>query len=316
MKNNVKLISISGKLNSGKDTVGKIMQYLTSKKDNKLKIETYLESQNSFINDGFEIKKFADKLKQIVSILTGIPVEDLEKQEVKDRVLGEEWDYFVATNRIADEFYNKDFISEYTNHCSTKNEAEYKIKKQLESNSNYKIEKLKYTVRQLLQEIGTEAMRNVIHPNIWVNALMSEYKGGAFSFKNGVNHIKKMGNLPYTKANLDKVGVTDYEMVEFPSWIITDMRFPNELKAVKDRGGISIRVNRQKQCGSCENTFTSKGDCPYCGSGNWVYGYIDDTHESETALDNHNFDYVIDNDGSISDLIAKVKEILIKEKII
>jgi len=36
------------------------------------------------------------------------------------------------------------------------------------------------------------------------------------------------------------------------------------------------------QCGTCERTFTTvtneKGDteCPHCGSGNWVFGYIDD----------------------------------------
>ena len=31
---------------------------------------------------------------------------------------------------------------------------------------------------------------------------------------------------------------------EYPNWIITDCRFPNEAKAIKDRDGISIRVNR------------------------------------------------------------------------
>jgi hypothetical protein len=39
-------------------------------------------------------------------------------------------------------------------------------------------------------------------------------------------------------------------------------------------------------------------------------------HESETALDNAKFDYEIINDGTIEELIEKVKEILIKEKII
>lgn len=35
---------------------------------------------------------------------------------------------------------------------------------------------------------------------------------------------------------------------------------------------------RLKQCCSCEKTFTVLKDreCPYCGSGNWVFGYIDD----------------------------------------
>ena len=38
-------------------------------------------------------------------------------------------------------------------------------------------------------------------------------------------------------------------------------------------------------------------------------------HESEIALDNAEFDYTIENDGTIEDLIEKVKQILIKEKI-
>jgi len=39
-------------------------------------------------------------------------------------------------------------------------------------------------------------------------------------------------------------------------------------------------------------------------------------YESETALDNTTFDYTIDNNGSIKDLIEKVREILIKEKLL
>ena len=39
-------------------------------------------------------------------------------------------------------------------------------------------------------------------------------------------------------------------------------------------------------------------------------------HISETALDNAEFDYVIDNNGTIEELIKQVKKILIKEKII
>jgi len=34
------------------------------------------------------------------------------------------------------------------------------------------------------------------------------------------------------------------------------------------------------QCCSCENVFDEAKlvdrDCPYCRSGNWVYGYIDE----------------------------------------
>ena len=37
-------------------------------------------------------------------------------------------------------------------------------------------------------------------------------------------------------------------------------------------------MKRRIQCGSCEQVSLKdekKDDCPKCGSGNWVYGYID-----------------------------------------
>lgn len=82
--------------------------------------------------------------------------------------------------------------------------------------------------------------------------------------------------------------------------IVADTRFPNELKAIKDRGGISIRVNRHN---------------PQDGS-EYGWGNPNANHPSETSLDNAEFDYVVDNSGSIEDLIEKIKVILIKEKII
>jgi hypothetical protein len=40
---------------------------------------------------GFEIKKYADKLKDFVCILIGCTREQLEDQEFKEKELGEEW---------------------------------------------------------------------------------------------------------------------------------------------------------------------------------------------------------------------------------
>jgi hypothetical protein len=88
----------------------------------------------------------------------------------------------------------------------------------------------------------------------------------------------------------------------YPSWCITDMRFPNEMDAIKERGGITIRVVRP-------HGYTN----PHTG----VYKEMPlSYHPSETALDDAKFDYEIINDGEIVDLIEKVKTILIKEKII
>lgn len=66
--------------------------------------------------------------------------------------------------------------------------------------------------------------------------------------------------------------------------LITDVRFPNEYNSVKKRGGILIRIER-------ENTYKIE-------------------HESETSLDTYTFDYVIENNGTLEELIEKVNNIL------
>ena len=76
-------------------------------------------------------------------------------------------------------------------------------------------------------------------------------------------------------------------------WIITDSRFPNELAAVKKHNGIAIKVIRD--------------------SGNT----IGTTHTSETALDNYTeWDYVIDNNGTLEELKTQVLSILEKESLL
>jgi len=226
------IIGINGKIGSGKDTIGKIVQYLTTHPYD-VNIQTYLDKE---VNGQFEIKsnvhtipivkikKFAGKMKKIASILTGIPVEKFEDQEFKECFLDVEWGTVqnIPLNSIppfADMQFN-----------------------------------VMMTVREFLQKLGTEAMRDGLHADVWVNALFADYK---------------------KKSN----------------WIITDMRFPNEMKAIVKRQGITIRVVRP--------SFIAK-----------------DPHPSETALDDAKFDYEIINDGSMEKLVKKVRKILIKEKLI
>ena len=278
MKTN--LIGISGKIGSGKDTVGKILQYLSCSPPSVDEINHMMKfitndkyKSNLDIASNYQIKKFADKLKDKVCLLIGCTREQLEDREFKEKELGEEWWYY--TDTLFNDSGSEGNLYDY-------NEYHDKLKDDL----NYYI--IKVTPRKLLQLLGTEAGRNIIHPNIWVNALFADYKKIAY--------------------NWDCDGNTTVE--GYPNWIITDVRFPNEAKAIKDRGGIVIRVNRNKQCGSCENIFIGNAECPSCGSGNWVYGNIDSNHPSETALDDYDgFDYVVENDGSIEDLVDKIRQL-------
>jgi hypothetical protein len=211
------IIGVFGYAGSGKDTVGKLIQYNMSR--SRIPIEELIEdySNNEWWMEeqsGWEIKKWAGKLKYIASIITGIPVEKFEDQEFKKTNLGPEWGM---------------------------------------------------TVRDLLQILGTEAMRDGLHKNVWVNALMADYKIHSEHF-NDIANGRETGD-------------------GYPNWIITDTRFPNEAQAIKDKGGMVIKVDRP-------------GVGPVNG------------HPSEDALKDYNFDYVIHNDGSINDLDNKVIEFI------
>lgn len=68
-------------------------------------------------------------------------------------------------------------------------------------------------------------------------------------------------------------------------YVITDCRFPNEAQAINRAGGLVVRVQR-----------------PGNGPAN--------DHPSETALDDYQFDGVINNDGTLEDLATRVEDFL------
>ena len=189
----------------------------------------------------YKIKKFAGKLKDMACLLIGCTREQLEDRDFKEKELGEEW-WYISKPEIG-------MFIPYT-------EDNWAAHGDFEENL------VMLTPRKLLQLLGTEAGREIIHPNIWVNALFGDY---------------------------DKDS----------NWVITDVRFPNEAQAIKDRGGVVIRVERKP--------FNRAGGME--GNKQFSEQIKEDTHLSETALDDYDFDYVIENDGSIKDLVEKVKKL-------
>lgn len=242
------IIGISGKKQSGKDTVGKIIQYLT--RDYVYIDYSFEQYFNLDTTKTFQIKKFADKLKDIVCLLINCTREQLEDETFKNTELGPEW--WVVEN----DFGKKMPYIGNENYVKPNSVSRWVVK---------------LTPRLLLQLLGTECGRDIIHPNIWVNSLMSEYKPHKMS--------------EYNPSN----------------WIITDVRFPNEAESIKEKNGLLIRI-----------------ESPRCN--------YDDKHPSETALDDYGgigdevrtdrWDAVIFNDGTIEELIEKVKKVLIKHKVI
>jgi len=71
-----------------------------------------------------------------------------------------------------------------------------------------------------------------------------------------------------------------------PNWVITDTRFENELLAIKKRDGICVRI---------DSKFAEKGD----------------THLSETQWRDWKFDYVLDNNGTLEELVKNTYNMLL-----
>jgi hypothetical protein len=221
------IISFTGRIGSGKDTAAEIIQQITP-------------------YHNWQVKKFAGKLKQIASILTGIPVEKFESQDFKKTLLSSDWD----TVKLVGSGLRQDGFD------------------------GVKIPVIKpMSVRDLLQKLGTEAMRDGLHKDVWANALFSDYKPKKEKISNSSDSEEYSSTLP--------------------NWIITDTRFPNELGAIKHHSGITIKIVRDS-----DNEIGSQ-------------------HSSETALDHmKDWDYIVDNNGTVEELKQKLYEILSKESLI
>lgn len=336
------IIGISGNIGTGKNLVASIIQYwlwkakVESAKDMSIHYTFKDFIDNEPLSDklsGWKTVRFADKLKDIVCILLGCTREQLEDREFKEKELGEEWTRYCLENSygsfmsieipdIEGTFGRQDYF--FTDIRYSKEYWDKYLKGSKNSLGIQFIRKFKLTPRLLLQQIGTDLFRNQLHPNIWVNALFANYKpikghSHKIQYVDIIDNIAQIdlsnksfimcqkdnrdinyedckleGNI-LKVYNTDKIGVR-YIDNSLPNWIITDVRFPNELKAIKDRNGINIRVNR-----------------PYYDTSMKA---LVNAHESETALDNAEFDYTIDNDSTIEDLVVKVKNILLKERLL
>lgn len=184
------IIGISGKIGSGKDTVGGIIQlmqavdHLNDEQVARVVSDSRLMASFDMRHKNWEIKKYADKLKLIAEILTGIPRINFENQDFKKSLLGEEWGT-VGPNPLN----------------SIEPFADVKFKNLM-------------SVREFLQKLGTEGLRNNLHENVWVNALFSEFDPAS------------------------------------SKWLITDVRFQNEADAIKKLGGIVVRIDRGMDTGT------------------------------------------------------------------
>ncbi len=140
------------------------------------------------------------------------------------------------------------------------------------------------TVREFLQKLGTDGLRNGLHQNTWVNALMADYS-------------------------------------KYMNWIITDTRFPNELTAAKRRHAITVRVERMADIktwmevagiGHLNKVFRANTG-PITKNAfigileHWNFKEKDQVlrklcHPSEIAVDTAKYDVTIFNNGTLQEL--------------
>ena len=131
------------------------------------------------------------------------------------------------------------------------------------------------TPRWVLQYWGTEVCCNGFHDDIWISALENKLRNSK-----------------------DDV-------------VISDCRFPNEIKSIRDAGGIVIRVKRGPEPDWYRDAADmNAGD--HCI--NWALASNRmrqlGIHASETAWVGTKFDHVLENDSSIDNLYAQVRSLI------
>ena len=134
---------------------------------------------------------------------------------------------------------------------------------------------MEITPRWVLQYWGTDVLRNHFHNDIWVASVENK--------------------LRQAKDNI----------------VITDCRFENEVNAIKNAGGITVRVQR----GAKPDWYNAAIDYNK-GPANvgWSIGKTKldklKVHASEYSSVGLDYDHYIDNDGTIDDLHSRVKSII------
>jgi hypothetical protein len=186
------IIGLSAQLQNGKDTVAALILKLTSK-----------DSPYS----PWTTRRFAGKLKEMTAILLACSVEQLEDIEFKNKPLGEEWRRWYFTHYKVRSESNPD--ARVSPFFSNEADAEaYRIRLvQIIDTEGLQLENELLTPRKILQIVGTEGGRDVVHPNIWVNATLGD-------------------------------------LTEYDRTIITDARFPNEVIGIKKKKGIVVKIIR------------------------------------------------------------------------
>lgn len=135
------------------------------------------------------------------------------------------------------------------------------------------------TPRWVLQYWGTEVCRQGFHDDIWIAALENRLR--------------------------QRTGHT----------VISDVRFPNEVTAIRNAGGGIVWIQRGSlpewyNCAVTENTTSWDRQWLLEDAKELMEQKFPSVHKSEWAWVGTNFDALVDNNGSVEDLYTQLKNLL------
>ena len=139
------------------------------------------------------------------------------------------------------------------------------------------------TPRYILQYWGTDVIRNGFHDDIWLASLENRLRSAQ-----------------------DDV-------------VVTDCRFPNEIAAIRDAGGMILQIQRGPMpewytCAHKENTTDADQQWILQDHNELMSQKYPHIHSSEYSWVGHEFDAVLDNSGSLEQLYEQVERLLIKDR--
>ena len=220
------IIGIAGKANSGKDTIASMINYIVTVGLSQAKYADWITKRIS--NDklhGNRIIHFADKLKDVVSIMFSIPRHCLDDRKYKDEF------YWSLTNKC---FINYNLLSStaktHTYIIDIKDLDKFTLKEVINivkyNVKNYYNILIK--TRTLFQYIGNNIGRDIISENIWIDS----------TIKNAIN-------------------IASCEHI----CIIPDVRYENEANAISNNGllyGGLIKIVRDKDTEVTDSNIESE----------------------------------------------------------
>ena len=131
------------------------------------------------------------------------------------------------------------------------------------------------TPRWVLQYWGTEVCRKGFHDDIWIASLENK-------LRNSTDHI-----------------------------VISDCRFPNEIKSIRNAGGLVVRVVRGPEpewYQAAINYNEGQKNMSWALSRSYLEKLK--IHASETAWVGTKFDAVLDNNGTLDELFSQVQQLM------